>query len=238
VFGGQRHRRWTGRTRVQAIECSPAVHGTLITVSDEWHPTPSNHTNRRAGVRENLARALPLAPRDIARVIDQHCAFLAGKPGAEARSGLAGRIGRVSGGKGGTWQSLTATSQADLARLREPDMQKISPTLRVDRLVVGVPFARYLVWDPECDQAGEQARFHLCNLDGAGTKWGRRPATWTGNLQPFSLIQLPCCAAAPSLRIQLPCQPAITSSSRPVPRTRQSWAAAAADRAPAAWPAA
>ena len=160
---------------VQAFECSaadsepaiPMVQGQLIADSDGWHPTPSNHTNRKAIIRTVLARALPLAPRDIASVIGQHRAFLAGKPGAVARQGLVGRVGRAPGGKGGTWQSMIATSEADLARLRQPDVLKESPTLRVERLVVGVPFARYMVWDPECDQAGEQANFHLCNLDGA-----------------------------------------------------------------------
>ena len=112
-------------------------------------PMPSNHAERKPAVRYHLANALPVALRDIEHVLSQHRAFLGG------------------GGRGGTWQSMIASTEDNLAWMREQNLKWLAPTLRTGRLAVGVPFAMYVAHDLECDSAGEQAIFHLCNLDGA-----------------------------------------------------------------------
>ena len=89
-----------------------------------------------------------MAPPDVEHVLRQHHTFLAG------------------GGKGGTWQSMIASSESNLAWMREQNVKHLAPTLRTGRLAVGVPFGMYVAHDAECELPGEQANFHLCNLDG------------------------------------------------------------------------
>jgi hypothetical protein len=133
---------------VQAFACAEIV-VPVVQAELAWQPTPSNHANRIAVVRSHLANALPMAPADIEHVLSQHRAFLSG------------------GGRGGTWKSLYAKDETSLSWLREQNMKTLAPTLRTGRLAVGVPFGMYVAHDLECDAAGEQAIFHLCNLDGA-----------------------------------------------------------------------
>ena len=90
-----------------------------------------------------------MALGDIQHVLSQHHAFLDG------------------GGKGGVWQSMVATTEANLAWFREQKLSHLAPSLRKGRLAMGVPFGMYVAHDLDGDAAGEQANFHLCNLDSA-----------------------------------------------------------------------